>query len=70
MAVISGASRGSGRPFMLRVMQLLTRCSMVISAPFRALYCGNSSNSPKIGTANTLVPALRWQLEQARLLPA
>ena len=33
---------GMARPFMLRVMQELTRSSMVISAPARALYFGKS----------------------------
>jgi hypothetical protein len=70
MAVISGAPAGMARPFMLRVMHALTRPSIVISAPVLPLYCGYSSNSPKIGSPNILVPASIWQSAQARLLPA
>jgi hypothetical protein len=43
MASIGAASDGIARPFMLRSMQEFTRSSIVIWAPARVLYCGNSS---------------------------
>ena len=70
MACISGLSNGSARPFMLRDMHEFTRSSIVISAPRRALYFGNSSTSTKIGRPNFFVPTYRLKFLQARLLPA